>query len=135
MEELSSNGVEIATPNIAEDASDSQSAARKGPLETETVEKLVNDNPAAYLTLFYLPHCPHCKLALRCLEELKTEDPRYQAVAIDMIDESKQKALANSYDYYYVPCFFLGKTKLFEGHMEKDDVKAVLDEALQALLK
>ena len=84
------------------------------------------------LTLFYLPSCPHCKLALQCLKELKQEDPAYEQVEIDLIDESRNKALADSYDYWYVPCFFDGRTKLHEGHAEKSDVKTVLDYACGA---
>lgn len=82
------------------------------------------------LLYFYMPSCPHCKLATKCLEELKNEDPRYQGIPVQMIDETSQKALADSYDYWYVPCFFLDGKKLHEGHAEKADVKAVLDAAL-----
>ena len=89
--------------------------------------------PKDALTLFYLPHCPHCRLALKCLEELKAEDAAYAAISISMIDEGKEKDFANQFDYYYVPTFYLGDKKLFEGHMEKADVKAVLDRALAAI--
>ena len=82
------------------------------------------------ITLFYLPSCPHCKLALKCLDELKKEDARYAAVEIELVDESREKARAASYDYWYVPCFFLGKEKLHEGHADKEDVRAVLERAL-----
>ena len=61
------------------------------------------------LTLFYLPGCPHCKLALRLVEELMAEEPRYREIPIQKIDESREKALAESYDYWYVPCFFDGR--------------------------
>ena len=84
------------------------------------------------LTLFYLPNCPHCKLAARCLEELTRENPAYAQIPIRRIDESADKATAAAYDYWYVPCFFMGKEKLFEGHAEKDDVRRVLDAALAA---
>lgn len=84
------------------------------------------------LTLFYLPSCPHCKLALRLLDELRAENPAYAAIPVKMIDESREKALADSYDYWYVPCFFLSGQKLHEGHAEKPDVRRVLDAALQA---
>ena len=82
------------------------------------------------LTLFYLPECPHCRLALRLLDELKAEEPRYADIPVERIDERANKALAATYDYWYVPCFFSGKEKRFEGHMERDDVKRVLDAAL-----
>ncbi|HOG00584.1 MAG: hypothetical protein BWY35_02120 [Firmicutes bacterium ADurb.Bin248] len=82
------------------------------------------------LKLFYLPSCPHCQLALRCIDQLRAENPRYGDVEIDMIDEGRQRALANSYDYWYVPCFYLDKDKLHEGHAEKEDVRRVFDKAV-----
>lgn len=84
------------------------------------------------LDLFILESCPYCIRARRYLDELIAEDPRYQAIEIHLIDERKERALANSYDYYLVPTFYLGQTKLFEGIMTKADVKAVLDQALSA---
>lgn len=83
-----------------------------------------------HLTMFYLPHCPHCRLALNCIDELKRENARYADVTIDLVDESKARSLADDYDYWYVPCFFLGREKLHEGHAEKGDVRAVLERAL-----
>lgn len=83
------------------------------------------------LTYFYLPNCPHCRLATRCLEELCAEYPRYAEVEIQRVDESAEKALAAKYDYWFVPCFYMGEQKLHEGHAEKEDVKAVLDRALK----
>lgn len=83
------------------------------------------------LTYFYLPSCPHCRIADRCLEELRAGDSRYADVEIERIDESAHKALAAKYDYWFVPCFYLGQEKLHEGHAEKPDVKAVLDRALK----
>lgn len=84
------------------------------------------------LTYFYLPSCPHCRLANRCLEELCAEDSRYAGVEIQRVDESAEKALAAKYDYWFVPCFFMGEEKLHEGHAEKADVKAVLERALKS---
>jgi len=86
----------------------------------------------AKLTYFYLPSCPHCRLASRSIEELCAEDSRYKDVEIERIDESAEKALAAKYDYWYVPCFYMGDQKIHEGHAEKADVKAVLDRALKS---
>lgn len=82
------------------------------------------------LTFFMLPSCPHCRLAQSFLDALKKENPAYAEIPIRRVDESREVALANSYDYFYVPSFFIDKKKLFEGHMEKEDVRAVLDAAL-----
>lgn len=86
------------------------------------------------LTYFYLPYCPHCRLASRLLENLIREEPKYAGIPIRMVDESAERAYANSKPYYLVPSFFLGGKKLFEGHMEESDVKRVLDEALEQLV-
>jgi len=82
------------------------------------------------LTFFILEFCPYCVRARQYLKELQDEDPKYNAVEIDLIDERQNRALANSYDYYLVPTFYLGKTKLFEGIMSKEDVRKVLESAL-----
>jgi len=78
------------------------------------------------LTMFILPNCPHCKLALKLQQELIDENPEFGKINITMIDESAQPEIADKYDYYYVPCWFAGKEKLFEGHAEKADVEKVL---------
>ena len=83
------------------------------------------------LTYFYMPGCPHCALATRLLEELRREDARYAEIEVLGIDETKEKALADSYDYWYVPCFYAGKKKLHEGHAEKEDVRRALDALLE----
>jgi glutaredoxin len=84
------------------------------------------------LDLFILESCPYCIRARKYLDELRQEDPKYQTIEINLIDERKERALANSYDYYLVPTFYLGKTKLYEGVMTKVDVQKVLDQALQS---
>lgn len=87
------------------------------------------------LRLFYLPSCPYCKKALAAIEELK-KDSRYADVAITYVDERKEAALANSYDYWNVPTFFLGESKIYEakpGHSDaeiKAGVKASLEAAI-----
>lgn len=80
--------------------------------------------------LFYLPQCPHCKLAFSLIKELQQEDSKYGSVVIEMIDESREKAYAEKHDYWYVPCFYIDNVKVSEGHVEKPDVKKVLDQAI-----
>lgn len=82
------------------------------------------------LTLFVLENCPYCIRVNQYLKELLSEDPKYLEVEIDLIDERKNRVLANSYNYYLVPSFYLGQRKLFEGIMSKNDVKGVLETAL-----
>ena len=88
------------------------------------------------ITLFYLENCPYCHNAKRALEELIKENPSYEAVSIDWIEESKEPKLVAQYDYYYVPTIFSGDRKLYEAHPSEDydackkNVRAALEQAL-----
>ena len=88
------------------------------------------------ITMFYLETCGYCDKARRALEELYAENPVYKQVPLTMIEESREPALADTYDYYAVPSFFDGKTKLFEAHLFmsyediRDEVNKVLDYAM-----
>ena len=81
------------------------------------------------LTLFYLKNCPFCKRALQYIDEAKAEHPELAEVEIEMIEESERTDVADRYDYYYVPAFFLGKEKLHEGGISKEEVVGVLRRA------
>ena len=65
--------------------------------------------------LFYLKNCPFCKKALRYIEELKAEHAELAAVGIEMIEESEQPDVADKFDYYYVPTFYVDGVKEHEG--------------------
>ena len=77
------------------------------------------------ITLFLLNNCPHCKLALRLQEELLAEHPEWKDIPVKMVDEAKEAALADTYDYYYVPTYYVDGKKVHEGHAEKHDVEQV----------
>ena len=81
------------------------------------------------ITMFMFASCPHCKLALKCLDELKAAHPEYAAVPFEMIDERKQPDVAEKYDYYYVPTFYVDGEKVHEGHAEMADVEKVFQAA------
>lgn len=84
------------------------------------------------LTYFYLKSCPYCRQADRMIAELKSSAPEYAAVPIEKIEEEQHPEVAEQYDYYYVPCFFLGKEKLFEGVPSEEEIKKVLDTAVRS---
>ena len=65
--------------------------------------------------LFYQERCPFCKKALRYIEELKAEYPEFQPIEIEMIEETQHPDIADQYDYYYVPTFYVG---IFKNEME-----------------
>lgn len=79
--------------------------------------------------LFYLKNCPFCKKALAYLEELQ-QKPEYADIKIEMIEESEQVELADSYDYYYVPTFYIDEEKVHEGGIYIAEVEEVLKKAL-----
>ena len=80
------------------------------------------------LTAFILSSCPYCLQAGELIEELYAENPALSKIEIDFIDEAKEPELAERYDYYRVPSFFLGEEKLYEA-----DPKWSRDEAKQRL--
>ena len=76
--------------------------------------------------LFYLKNCPFCKKALRYIEEARAAHPELAAVGIEMIEESEQPALADTFDYYYV-----GGVKVHEGGVYPEEVEKILRSALE----
>ena len=83
------------------------------------------------ILLFYLPGCPHCKLALRLQEELLAEHPEWRDIPFQKVDESRAPALADAYDYYYVPTYYVDGRKVHEGHAERADVEKVFRLAVE----
>lgn len=83
------------------------------------------------MRLFILENCPHCRRARDWMKELCEENPIYKDIPIELIDEAKEIELADSYDYYYVPCFFDGDQKLHEGVASKQIIKDIFDDYLR----
>jgi glutaredoxin len=83
------------------------------------------------ITYFYLAQCPHCKRADRLIAELTAENPRFAEIPIKKIEESENPEIAGNYDYYYVPCLWIGKDKLHEGVPSRDKIRSVLEKALE----
>ena len=84
------------------------------------------------ITMFILENCPYCRDALRFMEELYKRDTRYRSIPLQKIDEKKHPDIANKYDYYYVPTFYIGDKKVHEGAASMQAVKRVFDEALKS---
>lgn len=81
--------------------------------------------------LFYLRDCPFCKRALRYIDEAKAAHPELEAVEVELIEESEQPDVADRYDYYYVPTFYVGGEKVHEGGIYPEETEAVLRRALE----
>ena len=83
------------------------------------------------ITMFLRDYCPYCKEALRLMDKLLAENAEYRALDIEKIDELVNPEIAEKYDYYYVPTYYVGNEKLHEGAANKSKIKRVLDAALQ----
>ncbi len=83
------------------------------------------------IRLFILRNCPFCIQALDWQKQLIAENPAYENIPIEIIDESEQPELAYSYGYYYVPSYYIGEEKLLEGVATKKKIQSVLDAALE----
>ncbi len=82
------------------------------------------------LKIFYLERCPFCKKAFAYLEELQSERAEFKQIPIEKIEESKQAEIADSYDYYYVPTIYADEVKVHEAGITKEELEAILIDAL-----
>ena len=83
------------------------------------------------IKLFYQERCPICIRAFKYINELKEENNEYKKIELERIDELIHPDIADKFDYYYVPTFYLNGEKVHEGGIKKDEVKAILDKALE----
>lgn len=81
--------------------------------------------------LFMFEGCPHCKRAQDILREIFAEHPEYVKVPLEVIDEHKSPEIADRYDYYLVPTFFVGAKKMMEGAPSKQAIERVFAAALE----
>lgn len=75
------------------------------------------------LKMFMFAGCPHCKKADEMISALMAERPEYKEVPFVRIDERKDPATVDRYDYYYVPSFFVGDEKIAEGVPTKENIE------------
>ena len=90
------------------------------------------------ITMFHITECKYCDMARRAIWELREENPEYNSVEIEMINENEHPEIIENYDYWSVPSLFIGKEKIFEAALfmpyetVKDGVRLAFDRALQA---
>ena len=82
------------------------------------------------IKLFYLKDCPFCKKAFAYIDNLKRQ-AIYEFIEIELIEESEQAELANQYDYYYVPTFYVDGVKVHEGGIFEREVEEIFKKALE----
>jgi len=79
---------------------------------------------------FHFDSCPYCRQANKWMDELMEENAAYQRLRITRVDERKNPSLADQYDYYYVPTYYVGGAKLHEGAATKAAIARVFEAAL-----
>lgn len=86
----------------------------------------------AKITMFTMAGCRYCHEALRYIEELYKSDERYRDIPLEKIDENEHPDIADRYDYYFVPTFYVGGKKMHEGAANLQAVRRVFDLALNS---
>ena len=86
---------------------------------------------AKKILMFTMEDCPYCRQALRWMDELTRDFPEYAEIEIEKIDETVYPEIADRYDYYYVPTYYVGNEKLHEGIATKEKVQRVFECALK----
>lgn len=80
---------------------------------------------------FYLENCPHCRKAFKMIDELQAKNASYSKINIEYIEESKNVQAASTYDYYYVPTFYVDGEKIHEGVPTLQKIEEVLSQAIR----
>lgn len=75
--------------------------------------------------------CPYCAQADRILKQLQEENPAYENLEIDVVDEEVLPEKASQYDYHLVPNFWVEEEKKMEGVPSVALIREVLDSALE----
>ena len=83
------------------------------------------------ITMFTKEACPYCQAAIRWMNKLFEKDIKYSALEIEKIDELVYPEIAEKYDYWYVPTFYVGDEKVHEGAASLRKIRKVFDKALE----
>lgn len=69
-------------------------------------------------------------MAHRWMDAVLEENPEYKDIELEVIDEVRHPDIANQYDYWYVPTYYVDGVKVHEGAATKKKVKKVFERAL-----
>ena len=70
-------------------------------------------------------------MVFKYLYELKQEHPEFKDVVLETIDELEEPELADTFDYYYVPTFYVDGEKVHEGGIYKPEVEKLLRKIIE----
>ena len=80
--------------------------------------------------MFTMESCPYCKNARKWMNEIIESGDKYKEIPLTIIDEVEKPELAATFDYYFVPTYYIDEKKVHEGAASFDIVKKVFDDAL-----
>jgi len=83
------------------------------------------------ILMFTMASCPYCKEARRYMDELFDKYPGYKKLDIEIIDEVENPEIADQYDYYYVPTYYLDGEKFHEGIPNREMVAELFKKAYE----
>ncbi len=83
------------------------------------------------ITMFYQERCPFCRRAFQYIDELRNESPAFKDIEIETIEETQHPDIADQYDYYYVPTFYIDGEKVHEAGIFKNEMEELLKKALE----
>lgn len=81
------------------------------------------------ILMFTMESCPYCVRAHRWMAEILHEHPEYKDIEIEITDEVEEPELADTFDYYYVPTYYVDGVKVHEGVSTREIVENVYKEA------
>ncbi len=81
------------------------------------------------ITLFHFAACPHCQKAKEFMKQVVEAHPEYGQIPVETIDERLHPDIADRYDYFDVPTFYVGGEKLHEGVPSYAQIAAVYQAA------
>lgn len=83
------------------------------------------------IKMFMFEGCPHCRKASDLIKSLIAVEPKYSDIPFVMIDERLQPEVADKYDYFYVPTFYVGEKKVHEGKTDEHIIKMIFEKAFE----
>ena len=81
------------------------------------------------ILMFTMESCPYCSSARFYMEELFDKNPKYKDLDIEIIDEVEHPDIADQYDYYFVPTYYLEGEKFHEGIPSREMVADLFEKA------
>lgn len=83
------------------------------------------------IKMFMFAGCPHCMKAKEIIDDLFKSETKYSKVPLSIIDEKLQPEVADKYNYFLVPTFFVGEVKMHEGPPTKELIISVFNKACE----